>query len=102
MKMKKILFVLSIAITFHSCKTENTGTAESDWVISVLPPSVRLDPSSNEIIDDRFVVLKASTGNYTNMLKENQIFDGEKVFLHGQEENMFPSSSLSPGIFRAH
>lgn len=83
MKMKKILFVLSIAITFHSCKTENTGTAESDWVISVLPPSVRLDPSSNDIIDNRFVALKASTGNYTNMLKENQIFDGEKVFLHG-------------------
>ncbi len=78
--MKNILGLISICLLAVSCGSSGTGP---DWEISVLPSSVRLDPVSNEIIDQRFKgVPRANTGN-KDLLEKNWIYDGEQVTLHG-------------------
>jgi hypothetical protein len=80
--MKQIQLAFLIAILTITCKSDNYSTKDQDWQISVLPSSVRLDPVNNEIIDDRFVLLKGKT-QHSDLLKENQIYDGERTTLAG-------------------
>jgi hypothetical protein len=80
--MKRLSLVLIISVIVCSCNSGDRTKNTSGWSISVLPPSVRLDPISNTIIDSRFVVLKDYPGQQEDMLKKNLIFDGKKVSLH--------------------
>jgi hypothetical protein len=52
---------------------------KSDWEISVIPSSVRLDPVTNEIIENRFVLNKNNASG--DILKQNWIYDGKRVSL---------------------
>lgn len=56
---------------------------KADWTVSVLPPSVRLDPVNNEIIEHRFDEVEGLEFKDRDLLEKNWIFDGERVSLHG-------------------
>jgi len=77
--MKNLLILVSISLTTLSCGSPETKTG---WEISVLPSSVRLDPVSNEIIDERFDALPREHTRKSNLLEENWIYDGKQVTLH--------------------
>lgn len=53
----------------------------SNWTISVLPSSVRIDPTTNQIIDERFCLPEGRKEMQNDMLKKNQIYDGTTVSL---------------------
>jgi len=59
------------------------STIDSPWNISVLPASIRLDPSQNAIIDYRFDGVTEDALAYPDPLSENWIYDGEEVKLSG-------------------
>jgi hypothetical protein len=80
--MIKIQYFLLSCIAAISCNSENISTKTSDWNISVLPSSVRLDPTTNEIIDQRFILSKNDPSQQVDMLKKNLIFDGKRVSIH--------------------
>lgn len=69
-----LLAVILITTNVYSQHTEN-----ADWEISVIPSSVRLDPVTNEIIENRFVLNKNKTAG--DVLKQNWIYDGKRVAL---------------------
>ena len=48
-----------------------------------MPASVRLDPTTDEIIDQRFIMLENDKGKHENMLKKNLIYDGKRSSLFG-------------------
>jgi len=79
--MKKIHFALVLGIIAYGCSSVNTDTITTDWTISVLPSSVRLDPTTNEIIDQRFILLKDDVKQQDDMLKKNLIYDNNRVSL---------------------
>jgi hypothetical protein len=81
--MKKIHFAFLIGIIAFGCKSENKSTVSSGWAISVLPSSVRLDPTTNQIIDQRFILKDRNKGQLDNILKKNLIYDGKHVSLFG-------------------
>ncbi len=78
--MVKIYFAI-LAIILFSCKSVNTSNNPSGWTISVLPSSVRMDPTTNQIIDERFSLLKGKMAKQADPLKKNQIYNGERVSL---------------------
>ena len=80
--MKQILvFFLIINIAF-ACDQDRSDEINQNWEISVLPSSVRLDPVNNEIIDQRFIMLK-NNNQQADLLKHNHVFDGKKTSLTG-------------------
>ncbi len=66
----------------------NTNSKES-WDLSVLPSSVRLDPSTSKIIDNRFILHKNDAEQQEDMLKKNHIYDGKSVTLHAARGEYF-------------
>jgi hypothetical protein len=78
--MKKIHFAWVFWIIAYGCNSGNTGTTYSGWDLSILPSSVRLDPVTNTIIEQRFVLLK-NNHSKNNLLKKNWIYDGSRVSL---------------------
>ena len=78
--LKSLIVVIIITCWTGSCKVNDQHTK---WMISVLPPSVRLDPSTNEIIHYRFDGLDGQEVKQEDLLSENWIYDGERVILHG-------------------
>ena len=80
--MKNLTLILLGSVLAFSCNSVDKAINSSDWGISVLPSSVRMDPTSNTIIENRFVLLKNSPDQKEDMLKRNLIFDGKKVSLH--------------------
>ncbi len=76
-----VMFFLIIYI-FGSCTPSKHDSGGPEWAVSVIPSSVRLDPVSNEIIDNRFVRLKGNKNLNRDVLKKNSIYDGKAVSLH--------------------
>ena len=68
--MKKNLNILLLAILVGSCGTSSQKNNKPDWRISVLPSSIRLDPSTNEIID----AVKSDQSKGKNLLEKNWIY----------------------------
>jgi len=54
--MLKLSLVSVIMLLLFSCESVETKKTGSDWSLSVIPSSVRLDPVTNKIIDDRFIL----------------------------------------------
>lgn len=79
MQKAPFFLLLIVGIIACTCKSVNTKPGIADWSLSVLPASVRLDPVTNDIIENRFVLQK---DNHTQMLRKNWIYDGERVSLH--------------------
>jgi len=78
---KKFFFVLLAGTIASGCKPVKEMPPVSEWRISVLPSSVRLDPSTNQIIDQRFCLNPKKQDPQGEMLKKNLIYDGKKVSL---------------------
>jgi len=79
--MKIIYFGLFLSITAIACTSNNKQTEIPDWDISILPSSVRLDPTTNEIIDDQFILSGRNESRNESLLKRNLVYDGTKVSL---------------------
>jgi len=82
MKFKILLMLL---LSWGICSSQSAAgfaPQQDPWSISALPPSVRLDPVTNEIIEKKFVVESGLT-ELENPLEKNWIYDGEKVSLSG-------------------
>ncbi len=62
-------------------RSDITERNSTGWSLSVLPSSVRLDPTTNKIIEDRFSAVKTSIQEKGNLLEKNWIYDGNKVSL---------------------
>ncbi len=77
------LIILLIGSLLSACNP-NAGISsepEADWSIAILPASVRLDPASNMIIDDRFSATTGTPVRQENLLTGNWVFDGEQASL---------------------
>jgi len=81
--MKNILMIILFSLVMSGCNKSVNESIGSNWEITVLPSSVRLDPVTNEIIESRFHGVEQKEVSKWNFLKENWIYDGEKVNLHG-------------------
>lgn len=79
-KFSKIIIFCIILAACGKPGAENKGER---WKLSILPSSVRLDPVSNEIIEDRFKGVEGSKSREGSLLDKNWIYDGDSVFLHG-------------------
>ncbi len=62
--------------------TENKS-AGNQWSAAIFPASVRLDPTTNKVIDNRFKGVKQARPENENILEKNWIFDGTKASLYG-------------------
>src|SRR5205085_3226198 len=67
--------LLILAIIFLAGFKGNSQT----FTVTVIPSSLRLDPVTNEIIENRYVVNKGSFPS--NLLKKNWVYDGSEVSL---------------------
>ncbi len=81
--MKNLLTVLIISSILGSCTPSGNTNKKSEWQISVLPSSVRLDPVTSENIESRFRGVKQKNPVKQKLLKKNWIYDGERVNLYG-------------------
>jgi hypothetical protein len=75
----KLFFILTL---LGSCRQTDPGSVPQSWGLSVLPASIRLDPSTNEIIDDRFVGAGTKQIRPQNLMQQNWIYDGRQVNLY--------------------
>jgi hypothetical protein len=72
----------SIALLFAACSFNNNlaQVKKELWSIAAIPSSVRIDPTSNKIIEDRFYIKRTGA---QSLLKKNWIYDGNSVKLFG-------------------
>ncbi len=75
-----ILLLLSIFISSGYQKLSGM-VVEDDWEISIIPSSVRVDPVSAEIIEERFDAVPYKR-HEENLLRNNWIYDGKQAILH--------------------
>lgn len=80
--MLKLLKINLIGILMASLSASGMQPNALDWEISILPASVRLDPTSNEIIEHRFDAVERSPSQQGNLLEKNWMYDGERAALH--------------------
>ncbi|MBR9997599.1 MAG: hypothetical protein KFF73_01450 [Cyclobacteriaceae bacterium] len=66
----------------QSCNISDKYPDSGNWTLSVLPSSIRMDPSTNGIIDYRFDAVNQTLALAKDPLKTNWIFDGKQVSLH--------------------
>ena len=78
-KFQKYFFLI---LLFSSCTYSGSDQIKAAWEISVIPSSVRLDPSTNEILDFKFDAVSQEKPLKRNILDKNWIYDGSKVTLH--------------------
>ncbi len=79
--MKHTILFLGLCAGFiqTGCTPDVQGVDPEVWSISILPASLRIDPTTNEIINQRFVLSNQS--EKTSLLNKNWIYDGERVQL---------------------
>ncbi|MGV8133846.1 MAG: glycoside hydrolase domain-containing protein [Mangrovibacterium sp.] len=75
-----ILLLVAGHLTSIECRSNVQVSQLDKWSLSILPPSVRLDPVTNLIIEQQFIGSKSSIPS--NLLTRNWIFDGKKANLH--------------------
>lgn len=75
---------LAAAVAVSSCQTpgrdKDPAAGTGEWSVSALPSSVRLDPVSNEIIEQRFRGVENGPRE-RDLLEKNWVYDGEQVSL---------------------
>jgi hypothetical protein len=79
--MIKLLAITTIGLLAgHAARSQNNNTT-GKWSLSVLPSSLRLDPVTNKIIEERFTAVNTGLQQKGNLAKKNWIYDGNKVSL---------------------
>ncbi len=78
--LKKILVFLMVIVS-GMCHEIAGKEMANDWEISIIPSSVRVDPVTSEIIEERFDAVPQKKPEQ-NLLSGNWIFDGEKAVIH--------------------
>ena len=78
----KSIVIIVLLFSFGCDTTKKENFEEGGWVLSALPPSVRLDPVSNTIIEHRFSAVESYKAPDNNLLEKNWIYDGEKIELY--------------------
>ena len=76
-KIITLFFLIAFSLPGNSLSAQNNG---DNWTISAIPSSIRIDPTSNEIIENRFPVRSYSG---VSILTKNWVYDGRKVALYG-------------------
>ena len=61
----------------------NAGDSIPGWSIAVLPASVRIDPSSHRVYDQRYASVNSKAINADSLLKINWIYNGKVAALQG-------------------
>ena len=79
--MIKFLVIISIGLLTGTITLSQTKNNTRGWTISVLPSSIRLDPVTNKIIEERFSAGKTGLPGKGNLLEKNWIYNGERVAL---------------------
>ncbi|MEP6596509.1 MAG: glycoside hydrolase domain-containing protein [Ginsengibacter sp.] len=80
--MKKFFFLITIGLLTGTVTLSQTEkNSKQDWSISVLPSSIRLDPVTNKIIEERFTAVNTGLAEKGNLLEKNWIYDGKRVAL---------------------
>lgn len=84
--MKNIFTLIFASTLLWSCSSsankEKTSLVNSQtaWDISILPPSVRIDPITGDVIENRFKGVENQRYNYS--ANKNWVFDGDKAVFH--------------------
>ncbi len=73
--------LVALLISLYSCNTASKTTENSGWTTSVIPSSIRLDPVTNQIIDQRFCLPVKKGEKQHDLRKKNLIYDGKQVSL---------------------
>lgn len=77
--LKHLALISSLFLTFaHS----NANDSIPAWSISILPSSVRIDPSSNRIFDQPYSTGDAKNITADSLLEKNWVYDGKLATLH--------------------
>ena len=76
--MKNLLKVILISLLIGGCSSSSQKNNKPDWRISVLPSSIRLDPTTNAIID----AVKSDQSKGKNLLDKNWIYNCNEVSLY--------------------
>jgi hypothetical protein len=79
-----MLKFIGIHLFLLACLHQNTDAFQKNpnWDISILPSSIRLDPSTNQIIENRFSAVEDFHPT-TNLLTQNWVYDGKQAVLNG-------------------
>lgn len=79
---KFLLIILLTLLNGKSASSQKENYVQGQgWSISVLPSSVRLDPVTNKIIEERFSAAKTGLTGKENLLEKNWIYNGKKTSL---------------------
>lgn len=76
----KIIFICTL---IGGCSGKSMETKKGEWQISIVPASIRLDPTTNEVIESRFHAGSVNVPERKNILEKNWIYDSNQVALHG-------------------
>lgn len=76
MNALKILLILVLVGRIEVSAADKAG-----WKISIIPSSIRVDPVSNEIIEQKFHGIRDSVPKL-NLLEKNWIYNGDQVSLY--------------------
>ncbi len=79
--MIKFLPLIVITLFIYNIALSQKENNKQSWSISVLPSSLRLDPTTNKIIEERFAAVKNGLAEKGNLLEKNWIYDGKNVSL---------------------
>ena len=73
LNMRRLVLLVFISLTYCCIFSQDNFT------VTVIPSSIRIDPVTNEIIENRYIINK---GNYNaDIFKKNWVYDGSKVSL---------------------
>lgn len=75
----KFLIVILLLVGCGHHKTDES--VRVSWTVSVIPSSIRLSPSTNEVVDFKFSPIMPSKPYPEDILAKNWIYDGRKVSL---------------------
>ena len=71
--MKTYIFsaYIGMLLIFGCSSSAIESNNNQDWALSVLPSSIRLDPSSNEVHEQRFNAVESYKPGKENLLEKN-------------------------------
>ncbi|MBA2563642.1 MAG: DUF4091 domain-containing protein, partial [Chitinophagaceae bacterium] len=79
--IRSFLIIVTGLLSYIAAVSQKENKNIQNWQISVLPSSVRLDPTTNKIIEERFPAVKNNLSGKENLLEKNWIYDGNSVSL---------------------